>query len=267
MGSTVQAITGTERGEAPPADDRQKLRSTIRQGEELLKIKEQEAARDWESWIAIGAGLAAGRTLAMLNARVSKPEGRRYSVAFSSWLSGSHYKTMDPDTRAALLRCYDKADLIEAWRRERLAPAQRLDLNHPRSVWRRYSKSLAEADPKPKLDRTPARNKQREQHLELELRERTQQRDETLRRACDVEKRVEELEWENARLEREKEELRAEITKLAAENATLRSLAALPPSSAQNAEVASVEVTAKTPAVINHQEGQLAVKAERTAIY
>jgi len=262
----VQAITGTERGEAPPADDRQKLRSTIRQGEELLKIKEQEAARDWESWIAIGAGLAAGRTLAMLNARLSKPEGRCYSVAFSSWLSGSHYKTMDPDTRAALLRCYDKADLIEAWRREKLAPAQRLDLNHPRSVWRRYSKSLAEAEPEPKPDRTPARSKQREKHLELELRERTQQRDEARRRACGAERRVEEVEWDNARLKREKEDLRAEIARLAAENATLRSLAAPPPSSAENAEVASVEVTAETPAVINYRGGRLATKAERTAV-
>jgi hypothetical protein len=265
MGSTAQAITGTERGEAPPADDRQELESTIRQGEEVLKIKEQGAATDWEDWMGIGAGLAAGRTLAMLNARVSKPEGRRYSVAFSSWLSGLHYKTMDPDTRAALLRCHDRADLIEAWRREKLTPPQRLDLNHPRSVWRRYSKSLAEAEPKPKPDRTPARGKQREQHLELELRE--QQRDEALRRACDVEKRIEEVEWENARLKREKEELRAEVTRLAAENATLRSFAAPPSSSAENAEVASVEVTAETPAVINHQEGQLAAKAERTAIY
>ena len=228
MGSTVQTITRTERGEAPPANDREELESTIRQGEELLKIREQQAATDWEEWIAIGAGLAAGRTLAMLNARVSKPEGRRYSGAFSSWLSGSHYKTMDPDTRAALLRCHDKADLIEAWRREKLTPPQRLDLNHPRSVWRRYSKSLAEAEPKPKPDRTPARSKQREQHLEIELHERTQQRDEALRRACDVERRVEELEWENARLERETEELRAEITRLAAENATLRSVSAQP---------------------------------------
>jgi hypothetical protein len=91
----------------------------------------------WEDWLHVGAALVIGRTEAMREAHVNKPIGHNYNSAFGTWLHRYGFETIDKGDRARLLEVMDKLVEIEAWRAT-LTESQRLLLNHPTTVVRRW---------------------------------------------------------------------------------------------------------------------------------
>jgi hypothetical protein len=84
-----------------------------------------------------------GRTAAMREAHVNKPEGRNYNVAFGRWQERCGFEDLDKAARSRLFEMMDNLAKIEAWRAT-LTVTQRLDLNHPTPVVRRWKAATAE---------------------------------------------------------------------------------------------------------------------------
>lgn len=122
-----------------PTDPEQ---SSIREGQEAL----QRLGRDltWPDWPHVGAALQIGRRRAMHEAGVNLPVGRRYNVLFAAWLSNFGFANLDKADRSRLLAVMDHLDEIQAWRAT-LTPTQRLRLNHPSAVLRKWKSAQAVA--------------------------------------------------------------------------------------------------------------------------
>jgi hypothetical protein len=103
----------------------------------------------FEDWKQVGAAHVLahvlGRTAAMREAHVNKPEGRNYNAAFGRWQERCGFEDLDKAARSRLFEMMDHLAKIEAWRAT-LTVTQRLDLNHPTSVVRRWK--VATAKPK-----------------------------------------------------------------------------------------------------------------------
>jgi hypothetical protein len=104
----------------------------------------------WEDWLRVGAALAILRTEAMHEARVNQPSGRNYNEAFGTLLQKFGFDTIDKGDRARLFEVMAKLVEIEAWRAT-LTQDQRVLLNHPTTVLRKFKGATAASDPvKPK---------------------------------------------------------------------------------------------------------------------
>lgn len=111
-----------------------------REGREALD--RLNTGRDWSDWQKVGAALAAGRTEAMRIANTNRPKGRKYNRAFGDVLKHKQLGTdrLDSATRNQLLQIAENQSAIEEWRAT-LDPAQRLRLNHPSAVWRKWQRT------------------------------------------------------------------------------------------------------------------------------
>jgi hypothetical protein len=105
-------------------------------------------ARDptWEDWLAVGVAIDIGRRRAMRVSGKDTPEGKGYNQTFSQWLKGEGFDRLDKGDRKRLMDCIDHQAEIEQWRRI-LTLSQRLRLNHPSAVWRRWQQSVQEPKP------------------------------------------------------------------------------------------------------------------------
>jgi len=114
--------------------------STILHGQEAWR----RLGRDhtWEDWRQVGAALLIGRSGAMREAAVNRPAGRRYNVVFAAWLKKCGFENLDKADRSRLLAVMDHLHEIETWRAT-LTPAQRLRLNHPSAVFRKWKSANA----------------------------------------------------------------------------------------------------------------------------
>lgn len=92
---------------------------------------------DWSHWTTIGEALLIGRTKAMKQAQTNKPEGSRYNAIFGQWLKDIGLQEIDKGTRSRLLACMDDLPSINAYL-DALPLAERLTLNHPNSIHRRW---------------------------------------------------------------------------------------------------------------------------------
>jgi len=108
--------------------------------------RELKTDMTWEKWVHVGHGLVLGREDAMRDSGANAPHGRRYSKAFAAWLDANDFGDIDKGDRARLFSCMDNLAAIKEWRAT-LTMTERLRLNHPSSMWRRYEKTLV---PKPK---------------------------------------------------------------------------------------------------------------------
>jgi hypothetical protein len=91
----------------------------------------------WEDWKHVGAAHLIGRSGAMHEAGVNRPLGRRYKVAFVAWLKKFGFENLDKADRSRLFVVMDHLQEIEAWRAT-LTPTERLRLNHPSAVLRKW---------------------------------------------------------------------------------------------------------------------------------
>jgi hypothetical protein len=96
----------------------------------------------WEKWVCIGRAIEAGRAAIMRLLHTNQPKGRAWSQTFGSWLSENDFDQIDKGVRSRLQSCLDQLPEIEAWR-QMLGLTQRLQLNHPNAVWRRFQAARA----------------------------------------------------------------------------------------------------------------------------
>jgi hypothetical protein len=96
----------------------------------------------WEKWVAIGRAIEAGRQAIMRLLHTNQPKGRAWSQTFGSWLSENEFDQIDKGVRSRLQNCLDHLPEIEGWRRT-LGLTQRLQLNHPNAVLRRWQAATA----------------------------------------------------------------------------------------------------------------------------
>jgi hypothetical protein len=125
---------------------------TLRRGQEAWhRLKKGSTFEDWKQ---VGAAHVLGRTAAMREAHVNKPEGRNYNAAFDRWQKQCGFEDLDKAARSRLFEMMDNLAKIEAWRAT-LTVMQRLDLNHPTAVVRRWKAATVVPDPNapPKVSR------------------------------------------------------------------------------------------------------------------
>jgi hypothetical protein len=99
----------------------------------------------WEKWIAIGRAIEAGRAAIMRLLHTNQPKGRAWSQTFGAWLAENEFDQIDKGVRSRLQTCLDHLPEIEAWR-QTLGLTQRLQLNHPNAVLRRWQAAHASPD-------------------------------------------------------------------------------------------------------------------------
>jgi hypothetical protein len=96
----------------------------------------------WDDWRQVGAAHVIGRNGAMHEAGVNRPLGRRYQAAFAAWLKKCGFENLDKADRSRLFVVMDHLDEIETWRAT-LPPTERLRLNHPSAVLRKWKSAHA----------------------------------------------------------------------------------------------------------------------------
>lgn len=144
-------------------------------------------AKTWADWMTVGEALAAGRDWAMRSSGSSKPNGGFYAMEMSRWLDQYGLKLMDKSDQAKLLKVMDHRDEIVAWR-AKLTPDERLKLNHPTNVLRKWQSSLTKS-PKPPGAEAKARVRAVVPAALIA------ERDETIERLSKQVKELEERDW------------------------------------------------------------------------
>jgi hypothetical protein len=125
----------------------------------------------WSDWVAVGTAHVIGRTTAMRNGRTNKPKGRSYNAAFSAWQKKFSFEGLDKGDRFRLFDVMDHLKEIDGWLKK-LPESERLRLNHPSSVWRRWKAATAapKSDTEPKT--SPYKKLQAEHMALIEERDR-----------------------------------------------------------------------------------------------
>jgi hypothetical protein len=118
--------------------------AAIRHGQEAwCRLR---AGSTWSDWVAVGTAHIIGRTTAMRDGHINKPKGRSYNAAFSAWQKKFGFQGLDKGDRARLFNVMDHLKEIDDWL-QKLPESERLRLNHPSSVWRRWKASMVTPDP------------------------------------------------------------------------------------------------------------------------
>lgn len=101
--------------------------------------------KDYHDWIKVGEALRCGREWAMNQAQTNKPEGKGYNFAFGEWMQRYKMDDMDKGERSRLFQMMDALPQIEEWRRT-LTLTERLKLNHPQAVLRKFKAAFEVPD-------------------------------------------------------------------------------------------------------------------------
>ena len=91
----------------------------------------------FEKSIAIGRAIEIGRNETMRLLHSDRPAGARWSRVFGAWLAENGFDEIDKGVRSRLQNCLDNLPAIEMWR-QNIGLGQRLQLNHPNAVWRKW---------------------------------------------------------------------------------------------------------------------------------
>jgi hypothetical protein len=108
------------------------------------------AIQPGKTWKKVGAALVVGRAEAMRDGHVNKPRGRSYNAAINAFLKKFGFDGLDSGDRSRLLDVMDHQNEIEAWL-DKLPLKERLRLNHPNAVLRRWKATTTA----PKTDAEP----------------------------------------------------------------------------------------------------------------
>jgi hypothetical protein len=124
---------------ARPTDS---IHETIHRGQEAwIRLRSDNT---WADWVAVGKAHVIGHTEAMREAGVNKPNGHRFDKAFSAWRKRFGFDSLDKGDRSRLFKLMDNLAAIEAWRAT-LTTTERLKLNHPNSVLRKWQAATSVA--------------------------------------------------------------------------------------------------------------------------
>jgi hypothetical protein len=137
--------------------------AVIRAGQEAWCRLRSNAT--WDDWKQVGQAHVIGRHKAMIEAGVNQPIGRRYNDAFGTWQREFGFENLDKGDRARLFEVVGHLTKIEAWLAT-LTTSERLRLNHPTTVLRKWKSSTVAPDPNaaPKLSAYAQLN---EAHVQL----------------------------------------------------------------------------------------------------
>jgi hypothetical protein len=137
--------------------------AVIRAGQEAWCRLRSNAT--WDDWKQVGQAHVIGRHKAMIEAGVNQPIGRRYNDAFGTWQREFGFENLDKGDRARLFEVVGHLTKIEAWLAT-LTTSERLRLNHPTTVLRKWKGSTVAPDPNaaPKLSAYAQLN---EAHVQL----------------------------------------------------------------------------------------------------
>jgi hypothetical protein len=116
-----------------------------RQGTEAWRRLKKE--KNWNDWLKVGEALQVGREWAMSQAGTNQPSGKAYNMAFGEWLQRYKLDDMDKGDRSRLFAVMDNLPMIEEWRRT-LTLTERLKLNHPNPVLRKWKAAIEPERPK-----------------------------------------------------------------------------------------------------------------------
>jgi len=119
---------------------------TVRQGTAAWSRIKTET--NWNDYMAIGEALQIGRTFAMNDANTNAPAGKGYNLAFNQFLQDAKLNDMDASDRAKLFTVMENRPAIEQWRAT-LTLTERLRLNHPTAVLRKWQNATKEPRAKP----------------------------------------------------------------------------------------------------------------------
>jgi hypothetical protein len=123
-------------------DERERVE---RQATEAWKRLKRE--KSWNDWLKVGEGLQSGREWALHQAMTNQPIGKAYNMAFGEWLTRRKLDDMDKGDRSRLFAVMDNLGNIEQWR-QTLTFTERLKLNHPNAVWRKWKAANEPETPK-----------------------------------------------------------------------------------------------------------------------
>jgi hypothetical protein len=101
----------------------------------------------WDDWKQVGKAHVIGRHKAMIEAGANRPIGRRYIEAFSTWQREFGFDNLDKGDRARLFEVMGHLAKIEAWLAT-LTTSERLRLNHPTTLLRRWKAATVILAPK-----------------------------------------------------------------------------------------------------------------------
>ena len=118
--------------------------------------KSLKSDETWEKWVAIGRAIEIGRNETMRALHTNQPKGGQWGRVFGAWLDENGFDEIDKGVRSRLQNCLDHQTEIDAWR-QNIGLAQRLQLNHPNAVWRRWQ--AAKTMPKGPGSTPPANRK------------------------------------------------------------------------------------------------------------
>lgn len=107
--------------------------------------KRLKKTKDYNDWLKVGEALTVGREWAMNQAQTNKPEGKAYNMAFSEWMMQYKLNDMDKGDRSRLFQVMEALPMIEEWRRT-LTLTERLKLNHPNAVLRKWKAAFEVPD-------------------------------------------------------------------------------------------------------------------------
>jgi hypothetical protein len=124
--------------ENPVLPSSEPIDDAVRKGQEAWQRLQNNST--WQDWKAVGAAHVIGRTTAMRDGHVNKPKGRSYNAAFTAWQKRFGFQDLDSGDRTRLFKVMDHLKEIETWL-QKLPGSERLRLNHPSSVWRRWKAS------------------------------------------------------------------------------------------------------------------------------
>jgi hypothetical protein len=108
--------------------------------------KRLKKTKDYNDWLKVGEALTVGREWAMSQAQTNKPEGKAYIMAFAEWMMQYKLNDMDKGDRSRLFNVMEALPQIEEWRRT-LTMTERLKLNHPNAVLRKWKAAWEVPDP------------------------------------------------------------------------------------------------------------------------
>jgi hypothetical protein len=132
----------------------QPITSVVQRGQAALVRLEQN--QTWADYVAVIVALAVGREVC--RQAIGQVKGRHFNEAMGRWLRCYGFDRIHKADRSRMLRCADHLPDINAWRAE-LPLHEQLELNHPRVVFRRWTRSLQEGASKPPKEEKPPKEK------------------------------------------------------------------------------------------------------------